>query len=190
MSQAMETSTFIVVPASEVSPELAEFRRRHIHHPGAVVPLHTTLVHPFLNLNDLEQDGLHRLGELAARIAQFRYQASSICTFPTSNALWLAPTPVAPFEQLTQAIYNVFPQIQREPCYPTYHMTIGLAYSSNALTQALAEFREIFADRLPLHFVCQEIAVFAAVGGTYRLHSALPFGGGNGRSFQKSGSMN
>jgi hypothetical protein len=189
MSKTMETSTFIVIPASEVPPELAEFRRRHIHHPGAVVPFHTTLVHPFLNLHDLEREGLSRLRELVARTAQFRYQAGSICTFPTSNALWLAPTPVAPFEHLTQAVYDHFPQIQQEQCYPTYHMTIGLTQSPDQLPKVLCEFRTIFADRLPLHFLTKEIAIYAAVDGTYRLHSTLPFGG-ECRSLQKSAGRN
>jgi 2'-5' RNA ligase len=161
-----------------VSPELAEFRRRYIHHPGAVIPLHTTLIHPFLNLRELEQGGLRRLRELAVRTAQFRYQASSICAFPANNVLWLAPAPVAPFEELTELVYNSFSEIARESCYPTYHMTIGLTHSPEELTQVLREFRNDFADRLPLHFFCKEIAVFIPVDETYRLHSTVPLGGG------------
>ena len=53
----MDSRTFIVVPANDEPPDLAEFRRRHIRDGGAI-PFHTTLIAPFLSLADLEREGL------------------------------------------------------------------------------------------------------------------------------------
>jgi hypothetical protein len=179
----MNASTLIVIPASGVPSELADFRRRDRHHPGAVIPLHTTVVPFFLGLPDLREEALRRLQQLAAGMAPFRYQAGSLCTFPTSNTLWLAPAPVAPFERATQAVYDHFPQMPRERDYPTYHMTVGLTDSAEELAHAWEEFQTLFVDRLPLRFVCQELAVYAATDGTYRLQASCPMGSKEMRHF-------
>jgi hypothetical protein len=173
----MNAFTFLGILASEVPAGLAEFRIRHIHHPGAVIPLHTTLLHPFLSLTDFEREGQERLRQLTAGMAPFEYQAGSICAFPTGNALWLAPTPVTPFEQLSQTLYDAFPQLVHEAGYPTYHMTVGLTRSLDQFAQAVQEFQTGFGARLPFRFVCDELAVYTAENEDYRLHSLFPLGG-------------
>jgi hypothetical protein len=174
----MDSPTFLVIPASNVPTELAEFRRRHIHDPGAVVPLHTTLFAPFLSQRDCEREGLAQLRELAAAMRAFQYHAGSICTFPTSNVLWLAPTPVAPFEQIAQAIHERFPRLPRGAGYPTYHMTIGLTRTADELREVLREFQAGFATSLPMRFVARELAVYAGLEDGYRLLAMIPLGVG------------
>jgi 2'-5' RNA ligase len=172
----VDARTFIVIPASDVPVALAEFRQRHIH-ACAVIPLHTTLVAPFLSLHDLERDGLAQLRQLAASIPPFQYNGGSICTFPTSNVLWLAPTPVAPFEHLTQAIYERFPHLPRGVDYPTYHMTVGLTPTPDEIREVTREFQTTFGTGLPMSFVARELAVYVGLDNNYQLLSTLPLGG-------------
>lgn len=172
-----DAPTYLVIPASHEPAGLADFRRRHIHHPGAAFLFHTTLFAPFLTQREFEREGVARLRDLAARTPPFEYQAGSICTFATSSALWLAPTPVAPFEKLTQDLHDAFPQLPRGAGYPTYHMTIALTASPDELPPIVREFVADFGDRLPFSFTCGELAVYVGENDSYQLHSTFPLGG-------------
>jgi len=172
----MDAPTFIVVPASDVPPGLADFRRKHIHHPGATVPFHTTLLAPFVDLDEFERDGLSRLRKIAARLSPFQYIASSLCTFPTTAVLWLAPSPVGAFEHCCQAIYDEFPRVRPERGFPTFHMTVGLTRTAEELASVLREFQTGFSASMPLHLHATELAVYIGVGEGYELHSLLPMG--------------
>lgn len=171
-----DAPTYLVIPASHEPAGLAEFRLRHVHHPGAVIPFHTTLFAPFLSLREFELEGLARLRELAARTAPFEYHSASICTFPTSNALWLAPSPVTPFEALTLAVHDCFPHLPRGVGYPTFHMTIGLTASPDEIPPIVQEFQAVFGDRLPFHFTCRELAVYVGEDDAFVMYAVLPLG--------------
>jgi hypothetical protein len=169
----MFCSTACIIPASSVPEGLEAFRRSHIHHPGSVFPLHTTIIYPFLDYDDLTGDNLARLKTLAATFEPFEYVANSICAFPTSRALWLSPSPQRPFEQITEALYREFPQFRSDEAYPTYHMTI--AYNSEeSVSEALVNrFLEEFKSEMPFNFIANELAIYGEDNGQWaRLYSA------------------
>jgi 2'-5' RNA ligase len=161
-------STGLVIPAQPTPAGLAAFRRRHIHHPGAAVPFHVTLAAPFLPLAGLDDDARARLRRVAAAIAPFDFAAGSICCFPTTSVLWLAPSPVAPFESCAEAVYQAFPSVRPAVGQPTFHLTVGLGRTPDDLAEMLAAFRAAFADRLPFRLRARHLDVYAEADGGYR----------------------
>lgn len=170
--------TVLIIPAAPVPPGLAEFRERHIHHPGAVVPFHTTMVSPFLDLAELGEDAHDRLRQVAAALPPFDYAAGAICTFPTSAALWLAPNPVGPFEACVEAVYEAFPSVRPAHGYPTFHLTVGLGRTAHDLPDMVDAFRAAFDAQLPLRLEARRLDVYAEIGQRYVWLASFPFGGG------------
>jgi hypothetical protein len=170
--------TGLVIPASPVPAGLEAFRRRHVHHPGVAVPFHTTLVRPWLPLEGVDLEARERLRRVAARLAPFDYAAGSICCFPTSFALWLAPSPVAPFEACAEAIYEAFPAMRPDGGFPsTFHLTIGLGRSADDLPEMLREFRDAFGPRMPLRLRARHLDLYAEADGRFRRLDRFTLGG-------------
>jgi hypothetical protein len=173
----MTARTFIVVPASDVPVALSDFRRRHIHHPGATVPFHTTVIAPFLPPGELDNGGLDRLRDLALNHPAFDYVGGSVCAFPTSQTLWLAPSPVGPFERLNAGIHGLFPELISVPGQPTYHLTLAEARSDDELARSTDEFIAEFSGTLPWSLRATEMVIYVGEDGRYRPLHTIALGG-------------
>lgn len=171
-----EARTLIIIPALDAPAAVEEFRRRHIHHPGVVVPFHTTLVAPFLPVEEYEAHGMARLRQIASQLQPFEYFAGSLCSFPTTAALWLAPSPVSKFEECGEAVYRAFPKTRPRAGLQTYHMTIGLTRARETLAPIVDAFEAELAGRMPLGLRATELAVYVESGQRYELHSSLRLG--------------
>ena len=170
--------TGLVIPATPTPAGLAAFRRRHIHHPGAVVPFHVTIAAPFLPLTEFGDDVRARLQRVATGLAPFDFVAGSICCFPTTSVLWLAPSPVAPFEACAEAVYEVFPGVRPVAGQPTFHLTVGLGRAEDDMPHILGAFREGFEHRLPFRLRARHLDLYAEAGGGYRRLARFPLGHG------------
>jgi 2'-5' RNA ligase len=171
-------ATALVIPASPTPAGLAAFRRRHIHHPGAVVPFHVTLAAPFLPLASLDDEAWARLQRVAAATEPFDFLAGSICCFPTTSVLWLAPSPVAPFEACAEAVYAAFPGVRPAAGQPTFHLTIGLGRTQDDVADMLAAFREGFEHRLPFRIRARHLDLYVEADGRYRRVARFALGRG------------
>ncbi len=160
--------TGLVIPATPTPAGLAAFRRRHIHHPGAAVPFHVTIAAPFLPVAAFDGEARARLQRVAAGLAPFDFVAGSICCFPTTSVLWLAPSPVAPFEACAEAVFEAFPGVRPSQAHPTFHLTVGLGRAEDDLPHILDAFREGFEHRLPFRLRARHLDLYAEVGGGYR----------------------
>ena len=74
------------------------------------VPLHITVMCPFLPARSVRQPEEEQIAELAAGIAPFDYALSHHDTFPGVH--YLAPEPAAPFVAITEAIQRRWPSCQ------------------------------------------------------------------------------
>jgi len=172
------SSTALVIPASPTPAGLAAFRRRHIHHPGAVVPFHVTLAAPFVPLASLDDEGWARLRRVAAATEPFDFAAGSICCFPTTSVLWLAPSPVAPFEACAEAVHRAFPGVRPDVGQPTFHLTVGLGRTEHDVADTLAAFRAEFEHRLPFRLHARHLDLYVEADGGYRRQARFAFGPG------------
>lgn len=171
-------ATALVIPAWRTPPGLAAFRRRYIDHPGAAVPFHVTLSAPFVPLAELDDEARARLRRVAAGLAPFDFVAGSICCFPTTSVLWLAPSPVAPFEACAEAVYRAFPSVRPAVGQPTFHLTVGLGRTPDDVGEMLAAFRAGFERRLPFRLRARHLDLYVEVGGGYRRVARYALGRG------------
>jgi 2'-5' RNA ligase superfamily len=91
------------------------------------VPLHVTVMYPFLPARSIRQPEEQWLAELAAGIAPFDFALAHLDTFP--GVYYLAPQPAAPFVAITEAVQRRWPSCQ--PYGGVYdsvipHMTVHL----------------------------------------------------------------
>ncbi len=155
----------LVIPATPTPAGLAAFRRRHIHHPGAAVPFHVTIAAPFLPLHEFDDDVRARLRRVAGSLAPFDFAAGSICCFPTTSVLWLAPSPVAPFEACAEAVAEAFPSVRPAEGQPTFHLTVGLGRDTDDLLRTVRAFRAEFEHRLPFRLRARHLDLYGEVAG-------------------------
>jgi hypothetical protein len=90
------------------------------------VPLHVSVMCPFLPARSIRQAERQRIAELAAEVAPFDFALTELRTFPGVH--YLAPEPAAPFVAITEAIQRRWPSCQ--PYRGAYdsvipHMTVG-----------------------------------------------------------------
>jgi hypothetical protein len=74
------------------------------------VPLHVTVMYPFLPARSVGQAEEQWVAELAAGIAPFDFALTHVDTFP--GVYYLAPEPAAPFVAITEAIQRRWPSCQ------------------------------------------------------------------------------
>ncbi len=165
MSRDTTRSVLCLFPR-EVIPGLEEFRQRHILHPGRSVPFHVTLVYDFVPPQQLDEDALDALHEVARNTPQFQFVAKGLSVFPTSGTLYLTPSPMTPIERLTAQIHSRFPQYNPGTGYPIFHMTVALGGSAEQQQQAVTEYLESFGPN-PLRLTAYRIGVCAPRGSEW-----------------------
>lgn len=74
------------------------------------VPLHVTVMYPFLPARSVRQAEEQLIAELAAGIVPFDFALTHLDTFPGVH--YLAPEPAAPFVAITEAIQRRWPSCQ------------------------------------------------------------------------------
>jgi hypothetical protein len=121
------TQTAVVVAVPEADPVVAEHRRTLDPSCPWGVPVHVTVVYPFLPPQRVDDDALRRLAAAVGTVAAFTCTLARTDWFG-EDAVWLAPEPDAPFRALTRAVWDAFPEC---PPYggvhgePTPHLTLG-----------------------------------------------------------------
>ena len=74
------------------------------------MPMHVTLMSPFIDSRELDADVLDRLEGSLSRWASFECTLREVGTFPgPPRRAWLAPEPKATFVDMTKAIMAAFP---------------------------------------------------------------------------------
>lgn len=171
----MTKRTVCIIPASSVPLKLELFRKNHIHHPGSIIPLHTTIIGNFFDFDELTDEVDDKLRTLAIGFEPFEYIAKSICAFPTSRTLWLSPSPQRRFEEITEALYSEFPELRYDNAYPIYHMTVAYNSEESASENLAKCFLEEFKQQLPFNLVANELAIYGEINNAWEHVLSLPF---------------
>ena len=93
----------ITVPEAEFIYE--RWPRGGLGVPG--LPLHVTVLYPFLDRSLIDDEVEHKLRRLAGSHSSFAYSLMSIGRFP--GVLYLAPSPADRFADLTRAVHATWP---------------------------------------------------------------------------------
>jgi hypothetical protein len=101
-----ESAVLIACPAAD---EVVDSWRRRLDSSRPLgVPAHVTLLYPFVDPADLDDDVMLRLVALASRFRTFEFTLAEVRWFGDS-VVCLAPEPVTPFRRLTDALVESFP---------------------------------------------------------------------------------
>ncbi len=105
----LRPGTDLIVPVLDAEPTVGAW----LGSPGVDfggVPLHVTVMYPFLPARSVRQAEEQWLAELAAGIGPFDFALTHLDTFPGVH--YLAPEPAAPFVAITEAIQRRWPSCQ------------------------------------------------------------------------------
>lgn len=148
----MRTALIVAVPEAE--PIVREWRVRY-DNGGLGVPAHITLLFPFASKDQLDEALLTELEGLFACRPRFSFSLARVARF--RDAAWLAPEPDQGFRELTQLIFD------RYPDYPPYggihedvipHLTVAAGDSS-----IQEEVEAALTPRLPVAAVAREVTL-------------------------------
>jgi hypothetical protein len=167
-----ETALIIAVPEAE--PLVGSWRAKHDWSAQRGVPAHVTVLYPFVPTERVEDALLADLRDLFASQAAFAFDLARVARFP--DVAWLAPEPSEPFNVLTQAV------AERYPDYPPYegihetvipHLTVaeGDVELQDEVETALAEHLPIAAQARDVVFM------FEGDDGLWSEAHRFPLGG-------------
>jgi hypothetical protein len=106
----MPRRTALIVEVPEAEPQVGAIRWEHDTSAAKGVPAHVTILFPFADADDVDEDAL---AELFARFPAFDFVLDRVERFE-EGAVWLHPNPPARFQDLTAAVW------QRWPHHPPY----------------------------------------------------------------------
>lgn len=90
---------------------MGELRKQHDWSAAHGVPAHITILFPFVDGADVDENAL---AELFAEFPAFAFELDRVERFDEGGIVWLRPNPSARFEDLTAAVW------QRWPDHPPY----------------------------------------------------------------------
>jgi 2'-5' RNA ligase len=125
MASPHESTLVVLVPS--VQATVGKLRRKLDTAAAWSVPLHISIMYPFAAPDSISDDDTARLTKLLAAVDSFDFVLSEVGWFDR-RVMYLAPTPKAPFVELTNKIVTEFPQYQ--PYGGAYreivpHLTVG-----------------------------------------------------------------
>jgi 2'-5' RNA ligase len=100
-----ETALICRVPEAE--RYIAHYRQRFDPSARRNVPAHVTILYPFMEPPSVDAGVIAALRGIAASVPAFNYRMATTKRFPV--ALYLEPEPDAPFQALTDGVFNAFP---------------------------------------------------------------------------------
>jgi 2'-5' RNA ligase superfamily len=106
----MPRQTALIVEVPEAEPAVHELRLQHDSSAALGVPAHITILFPFVDGADVDEDAL---ADLFSRFPAFDFVLDRVDWFQ-EGVVWLHPAPSLPFVDLTAAVE------QRWPDYPPY----------------------------------------------------------------------
>jgi hypothetical protein len=144
----VETAIVIVVPEAE--KVVGEWRRRYTPDGADGMPAHVTLLYPFADtsqyvagMDDLAESAFEEVGPIRFSLSSTEY------FYGSTNTLYLAPDPSAPFAAVTEALAAAFPE------YPPYGGAFSaivphVSVAHHERVSVLAEIEEQLKPALPI----------------------------------------
>lgn len=169
-----------VVLVEVVEAELLVRRWREMFDPVARFggPAHITALFPFLSPDSISEDVLDQVREIASTIPPFDFELTGVDSFP--GVIWLRPEPDFGFRQLTQRLWDTFPN------FPPYegrfddsppHLTIARCDSEPEQARRVQQIQDDLTPRLPLRCRASAISIFVTTASpNWSLRSVIPLG--------------
>ncbi len=171
-SQACKTTLVIPVPGAQfVQP----FRRQYLRRPSVAIPPHVSVCPEFLPGPLVTTEVAERLHELARDRSPFRFELAAVRSYPKTGLLYWLAEPADAFVALERLILRMFELSPASHPHAAVHLTLGLAEPADSVTALEAEFRNRFADFLPVQAVAQELHLYTRQADAWTLTAVFPF---------------
>jgi 2'-5' RNA ligase len=177
---ALKTPTAAVVwiPPQDVWDPIQAIRRRYDRHVTRWMP-HVTLLYPFLPREQF--DAIEPVLKSAlAEIPPFEADLRDVRSFehsPHSHTMWIAPEPLAAFQELQSVLQSQAPECNDVSNYPggyTPHLSVGQSHGPPELPRRMADVRSGWS---PVRVQVGEIALIHRVGETpFIVDRTIPLG--------------
>lgn len=132
----------------------------HPVHAAAGIPLHITLLFPFVPRSDLTEGHERRLADLFRNEYPFEFELASVECFP--SVIYAVPSPDARLRQLMRAVWQEFPET---PPYggafsdPPPHATIALVKEGESVDQAARRVASQLSHLWPVHCSVTDVSL-------------------------------
>lgn len=176
MRSAPESALVVLVPEAEAL--VRPVRARYDPSAAQGMPAHVTILYPFQPPRAITPSVLAALQDVCARFSPFQVRLSQLGRFP--DVLYLAPVPPGPFQVLTHAI------VQRFPETPPYggrfaevvpHLTLAQLADGEGLEHVAAEFMQTAGGCLPIEAAVTDVALMDNEPGVWRVRVRFRLGG-------------
>src|SRR5436309_15506199 len=97
--------TALIVAVPEAEAAVADIRRQHVASAALGVPAHVTVLAPFVDGNEIDEEAL---AQLFAMFPAFDFVLDRLERWD-EGIVWLHPEPSQPFEDLTAGVWGRWP---------------------------------------------------------------------------------
>jgi hypothetical protein len=172
MASPATTALVILVPEAEAL--VKAFRDKYDPAAAAGMPAHVTVLYPFKTLEHIGEDVMAVLHTLFSQHPCFRFALGALQRFPT--VLSLAPYPATPFQALTHAVADRYPET------PPYsgafsevvpHLSIAQINQAQRFDEVRDEFQRAAGGKLPIHGYAEQVWLMAKQDGRWRPQCAF-----------------
>ncbi|WP_433355511.1 2'-5' RNA ligase family protein [Micromonospora saelicesensis] len=153
------TQTALIVPIPEAEEAVGRFRASLDRAASWGVPAHVTVLYPFLPPQQIDEQALAVLREAFAGIPRFDVVLTHVDWFG-DTVVWLAPQSDRPFRDLTEAVWQRFPEA---PPYAGAHSEVvpHLTIGHDAAKHVLSHAAEAIAAHLPINAAIDRVRLIA-----------------------------
>jgi hypothetical protein len=172
--QNKESAIVVLVPQAQ---DLVQAVRRQYDLTSPPVPAHITVLYPFLPPHEITGPVLADLRRLFAAHRSFDFALARLETFP--QTLYLVPVPGKPFEGLTEAVFERYPE--RPPYGGAFdeivpHLTLGHLPDETPIETVRTEVMETLGPGLPVCATAREVHLMDNSCGVWCVHSTFELG--------------
>lgn len=153
--------TALIVEVPEAEAAVREIRLPHDPSAARGVPAHITVLLPFADGSEVEEE---RLAELFDTYSRFEFALDRVERWD-DGIVWLHPEPSRPFEELTAAVWRRWPE------YPPYEGNIDVVIPHLTISETA-----IAVDvELPIRARATEVTLIEeSTDGSWRTRRAFP----------------
>jgi hypothetical protein len=173
----IQDKSALVVLVPEAEPIVADLRAELDVSGRCGLPAHVTVLVPFAPPARLTAELRTETRRLFAKQAPFEFSLEGVCGF--RHIVYLAPQPFAPFDALTRATADRFPEF---PPYrgvfaePTPHLTVAQEPLARDLDAVAAELVERLAKGSKTVCRAREVALAVKRGDRWSIEDRFSFG--------------
>ena len=170
----MKIESALIIAIPEAEPLVKSWRDRFDSSAAVGVPAHITILYPFKSPHAITPLVQAELRQLFAQFASFDFALPELRRFP--QVLYLAPSPAAPFQALTQAV------VERYPDCPPYggefaeitpHLTLVDSGTPDQLDTIERDFTHQHGAQLPVRATASEVFLIDNTSGRWEVRQAF-----------------